>query len=281
MNSGFRSLVGRRRRLRESPSTPLVLATITVWLALLAVPALAQQPVSDPPDQPEFLSHYDFNLSAASLASGSQQFSWDTRWDGNVDVVDYVYGRLSVLANYQAILGNEFRSFDPNQSTYTLEASSSIRDGRTELAAVFNHVSRHLGDRPKRESISENSLGARVLRRFGESGPTADLRTEWRKVINPAYVDYTWIGQVDVTVRRTLSARTGVYGRGFGEMYGVDQAIAGRERQQGGRAEIGLRLSGTHGAVDLFAGAERVVDADPLDRVARHWAFAGFRLVGK
>ena len=227
------------------------------------------------------MSRYNFGLTAASLASGNQRFSWDTRWDGDLDVVDYVYGRVSVQANYQAILGNEFRSFDPNQSIYTLEVSSSVRDRGTELAVVLNHVSRHLGDRPKLVSISQNSIGPRVLRRFGAKGPTADLRAEWRKVLNPAYVDYTWIGQVDVTVRRTLSARTGVYGRGFGEMYGVDQAIAGRERQQGGRAEIGLRLSGTHGAVDLFAGAERVVDADPLDRVARHWAFVGFRLVGR
>lgn len=248
---------------------------------LSALPALAQQPLADPPNSPEFMSRYDFNLSAASLASGSTQFSWDTRWDGDLDVVDYVYGRLSVLANYQAILGNEFRSFDPNQSTYTLEVSSSVRDRGAELALVFNHVSRHLGDRPKRLSVSENSLGPRVLRRFGGKGPTADLRAEFRKVINPAYVDYTWIGQVDVTVRRALSGRTGVYGRGYGEMYGVDPAVAGRERQQGGRAEIGIRLTGTHGAVDLFAGAERVVDADPLDRLARHWAFAGFRLASK
>jgi len=48
-----------------------------------------------------------------------------------------------------------------------------------------------------------------------------------------------------------------------------------------GRAEAGVRVSGKQGAVDLFAGYERVVDADPFAEVPRSWAFAGFRLVNK
>jgi hypothetical protein len=43
----------------------------------------------------------------------------------------------------------------------------------------------------------------------------------------------------------------------------------------------GLDQLGVGGAMDLFVGYERVVDADPLDRTARPWAFAGFRLVGQ
>jgi hypothetical protein len=31
--------------------------------------------------------------------------------------------------------------------------------------------------------------------------------------------------------------------------------------------------------LELFAGYERVVDADPLDRQPRRWAFGGFRVV--
>jgi hypothetical protein len=30
----------------------------------------------------------------------------------------------------------------------------------------------------------------------------------------------------------------------------------------------------------LFAGAERVIDADPIEQKPLGWAFAGFRLVG-
>jgi hypothetical protein len=31
--------------------------------------------------------------------------------------------------------------------------------------------------------------------------------------------------------------------------------------------------------MELFVGGERSIDADQLDRVARRWAFVGFRLL--
>ena len=62
-------------------------------------------------------------------------------------------------------------------------------------------------------------------------------------------------------------------------MIPVHQEIAGRNRQGGGRLEAGVQLRGTNGAVELFFGAERVADADQLDRLPQHWAFAGFRLL--
>jgi hypothetical protein len=96
-----------------------------------------------------------------------------------------------------------------------------------------------------------------------------------------AWVDYTWLGHVDVVLRRPISPAVGVYGRGFGETYGVDRTIANRGQQSGGRLEGGVRLTGQAGAVELFAGFERVIDADPLDRTPHQWAFAGFRLMGK
>jgi hypothetical protein len=100
-------------------------------------------------------------------------------------------------------------------------------------------------------------------------------------VIARAYVDYDWIGVADVTVRRPLNRHAAFYGRGVAETYLIDKTIAGRDRQDGARIEAGVRLNGSGGAMDLFAGYERVVDADPLDRTARRWAFAGFRLVGQ
>jgi hypothetical protein len=33
--------------------------------------------------------------------------------------------------------------------------------------------------------------------------------------------------------------------------------------------------------MELFAGVERRVDADPLDRLPKEWALAGFRLVSR
>jgi hypothetical protein len=45
--------------------------------------------------------------------------------------------------------------------------------------------------------------------------------------------------------------------------------------------ELGVRLTGPAGAVELFAGAERMVDAYPIDRLPEEWPFAGLRLISR
>jgi hypothetical protein len=257
-------------------------AARAIGAVLLGVlPALAQQPIANPPTRPEFMSRFDFGMWAAALSHDDPRFKWDVHWAGDFDLVDYVLGRATFVADYEALLGNQFRPFDPYQSNYLLEAAGSARIGKTEVFGVLNHVSRHLGDRPKRVAVAENSLGPRVLRRLSSARTTFDLRGDWRKVIARAYDDYTWIGSAEVTARRPFTARASLYGRAFGETYLVDKSIAGRDRQDGGRLEAGVRVNGSAGGMDFFAGVERVVDADPLDRTPRQWAFAGFRLVGK
>jgi hypothetical protein len=59
----------------------------------------------------------------------------------------------------------------------------------------------------------------------------------------------------------------------------VNRALARRDRQNGGRLEGGVRIAGRSAGLELFAGYERVVDADPIDRLPRRWAFAGLRVV--
>jgi hypothetical protein len=252
--------------------------TVALTLALTAPVWAQQKPLAEVPPSGEFLSRYDFSLTAAGLSNPDQRYSWDTHWAGDFDFVDYKYGRMTFLADYQALLGSEFRAFDPYQSNYTLEAMGSVRAGRTEIVAVLNHVSRHLGDRYKRLAVAENSLGVRVLRRFEDHGNSLDLRVDFRPVIARAYVDYTFIGEIDTTLRLHLSERTQLYGRIFAQGVTVDPSIANREDQYGGRTEIGVSFRGAEGTLDLFAGAERMVDADPLDRLPNSWSFVGFRV---
>jgi hypothetical protein len=239
-------------------------------------PEIAPAPAAAQP-----VSRYDFHLSASALNTDLPPFKWETHFGGDLDVFDYVVGRTTILADLEAVLGDEFRPFDPNQNNYTLEASTSARLGTTEVAAMFHHVSRHLSDRPKRFAVAWNVLGARVLRRFTTSGLTIDVVASGGKVVQSSYVDYAWTGELDVLVRHPLTPRTGLFVHGIGEGYAVDEAIANRGRQLGGRFEAGLRISGRAGAVELFAGAERRVDANPIDRIPRDWALAGFRLVSK
>jgi hypothetical protein len=246
---------------------------------LVAAEVRAQAPLENPPTSAAFMSRYDFHLSAAALGTDDARFSWDTHWGGDFDFIDYVNGRLSFFADYQAMLGEEFRPFDPIQGNYTLAVSGSVRLGPTELAGVLHHVSRHLSDRPKPESIAWNALLARVLRQVTFDGGSLSLRAEGGPVVERAFIDYTWLASAEIVGRQSFGPVISAYGRALGEAYKVDPDVAGRERQLGGRLEGGVRFSGPGGAMDLFAGYERVVDAYQFDRRARRWFFAGFRLV--
>jgi hypothetical protein len=259
-------------------------AAIAAWLLTLAAAPLYAQthpPVAPAQSEPDFMTRYDFHLSATAVNSDATEFKWETHFGGDIDVADYVVGRTSIVVDLEAVLGDEYRPFDPNQNNYTLEASSSARIGPTEVAAMFHHVSRHLSDRPKRFAIAWNVLGARVLQRIPVAGFTIDIVASGGKVVQNSFVDYTWTGELDLLVRRELNKRVGVFAHGIGEGYLVDPALAGRDTQLGGKVEVGLRIVGGAGALELFAGAERRVDADPIDRMARDWALAGFRLVSK
>jgi hypothetical protein len=257
-------------------------AALVACLVLLTIAsAAAQQPqgIAEAPPRAEFLSRYDFNMSAAKLAYDDPRFSWDVHWGGDFDLVDYVYGRVTFIGDYQGLLGSEFRPFDPYQSNYLLEAIGSYRFGKTEVLGVLNHVSRHLGDRFKPVAVAENSLGPRVMRRFVVDDKTIDVRGNLRKVIAHAYVDYTWMADFDLTAKIPVRPKVGAYGRAFGELITVDKTIAGRGRQSGGRLEAGALLHGVQGDMELFVGIARMIDADQLDRLPRRWAFVGFRLL--
>jgi hypothetical protein len=257
--------------------------------------ASAQQPqppgFAPAPASPDFLTRYDFHLSATALRIDDPRFTWDTHFGGDLDVFDYVAGRLSMLVDYEAVLGSQIRAFDPNQGNYTLETSASVRTGRIEIAGVLHHVSRHLGDRSKVFPIAWNVVEGRVMARVPIARATADVTVGAGHLVQHSSVDYTWTGNLDLLIRHPVSQRLGVFARGTGEMFGIDPALSKRDRQIGGKAEAGLRISGRSGALELFVGYERRIDADPAESAlavatgtsrvgqALNWALAGFRLV--
>jgi hypothetical protein len=251
-------------------------------LCSLAGRVAAQSPAPAPAG-PDFLPRVNFHLSANALVlpSEDQRFKWDAYFGGDVDIFDYVVGRVSVLADYHAVLGDEYRPFDPNQAYYALEVSSSYRAGETEIAGVFHHVSRHLSDRPKQFAIAWNVAGARVLRRFSGKAFTVDARLGGGAIVQHSYVDYTWTADGDVVLRHAVSPRLGVFGHLSGELFTVDGTVPDRGTQDGGLVEAGLRINGRAGALELFAGVERRLDADPLDRQTHRWGIAGFRLLSR
>ena len=265
------------------PDTPGSLArraaTAACLTLIVAARAYAQSP-APPASSPDFFTRYDFHLAANVLAIDDPRFSWETHFGGDLDLVDYVVGRASVLADYQVILGDQLRAFDPNQSYYVLEASSSIRIPGVEIAGVFHHVSRHLGDRDKVFPLAWNVGGARALRRFEVVGASLDVYGGAGLVVGHVNVDYSWTADLDLTIRRAMTSRVEIFAQGHGDVFGVD-GTRDRGTQTGGRVEAGVRFTGRAGGLELFAGFERRIDADPLDFQAQRWAIAGFRLVSR
>jgi hypothetical protein len=248
-------------------------------LACCSTPVPAQSVVANPPQTVEFMPRYDFHLSGVGLADEDDRFSWDAHFGGDFDFIDYARGRLTFIADYQAVIGREMRLFDVNQGNYVLAAAASVRAGATELVAVLHHVSRHLSDRSKTFPIAWNEVDGRVLRRLTVGGGTLNFRASIGKVTATAGVDYSWTGEFDATFRRAVGTHVSLFGRGGGRTVGVDDDVTDRGQQYGGRLEGGVRLQGSGGALELFGGFERVIDAHPLDRQTRSWPYAGFRLV--
>jgi hypothetical protein len=268
--------------------------------------AAAQQPVVEKaPAAPEFFSRFDFHLNAAWLGestptpaspappplsaaaaaefAAAHRYSFDTHWGGSLDFLDYVVGRTSFIIDYEAILGNEFRLFDPNQGVYTLEAASSARVGDGEVVGIFHHVSRHLADRANRQAVAWNAAGVRLLKRITSDTTTVDVDAELSRVVAKAFVDYTWIGELNVDVRHPLNPHVAVFVRGTGRLFAVDGTVPNRSTQTGGEAEAGVRLKGNPGGgvLELFAGLEKRVDAYELERDSQRWVLAGFRLLSR
>ncbi len=214
------------------PNTPGLIcrAAAAVGLALAVVaPVAAQKPEPNPPDRPAFLAGYNFHLAAAGLSADDVRFTWDTHWGGDVDLVDYVVGRGKVLVDYEALLGSEFRAFDPNQGNYVLEVSGSARVKGTEFAGVFHHVSRHLADRPKRFAVAWNVAGVRALRRVTFGGTQIDVRLEGGKVVQHAFVDYAWTAGGELRLDRPVATSVGVFGRADGRCL---RSASGREHAE-------------------------------------------------
>ena len=256
---------------------------VLVALTLVAASAL---PVSaqTPPPAPEpaathvqVLSRFDFDVSLEHLFSEERRYVWDANFGGDLDIVDYGSGRASFVANYETMLGDEFRAFDPNQGNYTLEGSASARFGAGEAAFVFHHVSRHLSDRPKRFPIDWNMVGGRVggSARYGQT----DLRgrLDVRGVIQKSYVDYQWELESAGAARVSVNTRVAMVASGFVRVVGVDGS-RDRGTQVAFRGEGGVRLAGRGAALELFAAGERRLDPFQLEFSTVTWMTAGFRI---
>lgn len=252
----------------------MIRPTFTLVLLLVcASPAHAQGPV-------QFFPRYDFHLGAERLSQSDPRFVWDTNFGGEMDFVDYGLGRATFAANYEAVLGKEFRSFDPNQGNYLLDSSLSARVHGYELAAMLHHTSRHLGDRFKRVPVAWNMLGVTAVHDVRQGRLTMKPRAEILRAVQKSNVDYTWEMNGGADARFALRPHVSIISAANARFVGVDGS-SNRGTQKGGRLEGGLRLEGERGAIELVVAAERRIDAYPLDVSSLSWISAGFRFVSR
>ena len=256
-------------------------AAVVLALVLCARAAAAQAPTEEPPPPTvEFLPRAAFHMSAEHLSGDDVKFVWDTNFGGELDVIDYRTGRAMFVANYQAILGDELRHFDPNQGNYILSGSGSLRTMRVELSGVFYHQSRHLADRANSIPVAWNMTGGRVQRAFTTGRARVDTRVDVRGVVQKSFVDYTW--EIDGGARTDVQIRPGVGILAGGDLrlLGVD-GTQNRGNQTGFRLEGGLRVEGGAGAMEFFLAVERRVDPYPLEFGTASWVTVGFRLLSR
>jgi hypothetical protein len=256
-------------------------AAVALALALCACQAAAQTPATESaPPAVEFIPRAAFHLSIEHLSGDDVMFVWDTNFGGELDVVDYRVGRATFVANYQAILGDEFRHFDPNQGNYILSGSTSMRSRSVELAGVFYHQSRHLADRANRVAVAWNMIGGRAQRKFTSGQTRIDARVDVRATVQKSFVDYNW--EIDSGVRSDvqIQPQVGLILSGDLRVLGVD-GTQNRGNQQGFRGEVGLRTEGRAGAMEFFLAVERRIDPYPLQFGTARWVTAGFRLLSR
>ncbi len=253
-------------------------------LAASAVPLSAQ---SSPPAPPAadsgsatFFPRFAFHLNAEHLSSDDRRFVWDTNFGGELDFVQYRQASGTFYANYQAVLGEEFRAFDPSHGNYILGGLATVRVAGVEIGGGLHHESRHLSDRAKRFAVDWNMLGVRVRKTATRGSFLADARADIRSVVYASYVDYDWEFDSELRLRQTLRPGIGLILGSAVRLLGTDGS-RGRGTQAGFREEGGVRLDGRGAAAELFVAVERRIDPYPLEFGTATWFTAGFRLLSR
>lgn len=225
-----------------------------------------------------FMPRAAFYLWAEKLSGEDEGYEWDANFGGDLDVVDYTTGRLTFYANYQVIMGGEFRRFDPNQGNYILGGTLSRRRNGFEYAFNFHHESRHLSDRFNRVAVAWNMAGGRVSRVILYGPARFDVRVDARVSVAKAFVDYNW--EIDSSVRSDVQVRpkVGLLFAGDVRKLGVDGS-QNRGGPIGFRTEAGVHFVGGAGAMEFFVAGEHRIDPYPLEFGSINFVTAGFRFL--
>ena len=253
-------------------------------MALAVAPASAQEPPQKVPSwsgRNGLLTGYAFQLGLETLSGDDARFQWDFDLGAEVDALRIGSGRVNLAVNFEGVLGEILQRFDPIFNNYTIDTLGGATTHGVELAVVFHHVSRHLGDRPKPFGIAWNMLGVHVMWLGRPRGVYVQARGWAQGTVNAYFVDYSGEVGADAFVERALNSKVSLVARGTFDAMFIDGSKSQRGTQTGGRVEGGVRLTGTGAAVEFYVAADRRIDADPFEQRAVAWALLGLRLVNR
>jgi hypothetical protein len=253
-------------------------ATATAQSIQLAPLANAQAPADNAEGAVVWLPSYHFHLNMAHLSHDSERYNWDANYGGEFGLVAVGRTQLTFVANYQAVLGEEFHPFDPNQGNYTLDGVLSTRVKGFYVAGVFHHLSRHLADRAKRPPVDWNMMGGRIGSTFRRGGTDVEARFDLLGAILKTNVDYNWEMHAGVRVHHHVHGTVGLIGAATLRELGTN-GVANRGNQTGGRGEAGFRVSGKAATIELYLAVERVIDPYPTEFGTTNLASVGMRLL--
>jgi hypothetical protein len=254
-------------------------APLAALLVMGAASAWAQTATQQPSNR-GFLSRFAIHLSGEHLSDDDPRYIWDASYGGDIDLVDYGSGRATLYANYQVIIGDEIRPFDPNQGNYILGARVSARLHGVEAAMLLHHESRHLSDRDKRPAVAWNMVGARLSKVLRWKGTLLEGHLDALGVTQASFVDYQWEIHGALRSEYPVRSRVAIIGDVRLRHLGVD-GTRNRGGQNGARGEAGIRLEGGAAALELFVAAERRIDPYPLELGTVNWVSVGFRLANR
>ena len=191
-----------------------LLVAVLAWS--LPGAARAQQRAATPPAPPAatFISQSLWTTGFSALASGDPHFAYLARVNADLDVIDYVAGRLNFFGQYEGVLGTERRRLDLNHENFVVEASATRRVRSSEIGVAFHHVSRHLIDREFEGVTAWNEATFRAAHVLTARGTKYWGHVDVSKVLQHSNVDYSWITRVELDLDRPLNANHAIRSHG-------------------------------------------------------------------
>ena len=238
-------------------------------------------------DDLELLPQFDLHLEFGRYAPTETDFVFDSWLGGKATLVRHGATSIFMTGDVETVLGREFRVFDANQANYVLEGGVTRDFGLWSLSGVFHHVSRHVIDRPKRQSVDWNLIGVRAERRFlydaagGGGAATERGRIELGAAhqIKHTFVLYNWELRAAAEYDLVPAGGGALYARATLRAISEEKTV---DRTRGGfldaLAEGGWRIRRGRNLLHFYAAYEHRNDVYLMSPSSKDRALFGFRV---